>query len=279
MARCYFSYNHGRPLIDTDLVYMNLDDVLIAPKRNGIGGRMCIYDGCAVLVLDDKRIFKSSFPSANAHHEMRLQIEAMDYDNDPNILPKFIVTDVYTMGRRTPTHFRERWSLFTSLYRNSIVLTSLVVPQDFYMFDRDGMVKYWETIKQDASIDGLVLQNVWAMPGSFKDGLGSARYIKKTYTIDVEINSKIWEVDLEDFKIGKVTKLRQRTDKIKANTEKQFHMLNIALKFDDWYDHTSLNRCVVAPKDFPCIFEYLENLIPYDEIPMYEKNIALSWEV
>lgn len=269
MSRCYFSMNHGRPLLATDLVYMSESDIMIAPKWNGTSGRMAIRRGIAHLYVDDKRLYRASQLDASFDHDMQLQVEVID-NVDGSI--RVIVVDAYRVGKRSPTMFLDRWCLFESIYDRSTVLQSLVEKQRYSTRTIGEFVALISSIQDSPFIDGIVLQNKWAMPGCFKEALGSARYLKKRYTVDVLLGKEIGEYYLDTLiDTGELELVRIRKDKCKPNTNTQLMTLKAALYYEDWIDHIMLSRSKLTISDIPVTMSVLVGDASVDIIPLSEK--------
>jgi len=280
IARCTFSYNHGRPLIPTDLVFMNQEDVYIAPKRNGISARLAVQRGVAYLLVDDGRFYK--YPSlGHDDHDMQIQCELMEAGTGSRVVagptdvePSFrlIAVDPYRIGIRSPTTFFERWELLKHLFGTSTVLKKMFSLQTYRKCDIDAYsatLTYVITHPQNA--DGIVLQNLWAMPGAFKKGLGSARYIKHRYTVDIDVKGFIFEVELSDYIKGEINVLRERKDKKRPNSIEQIKNLMSAMKYSDWTDHMTIAQKRLDITDIPVTLSLLSEGINLEVIPLIEK--------
>jgi hypothetical protein len=276
VAKCRFPLNHGRPLTTPDLVYLQPTDTYVACKRNGVAGCMYIQRGVALLMVDDNRLYKAIKLSPMDNHDMQLQVEVLTKPEGLVV----VVLDPYRIGIHTPMMFRDRWNLFKSIYETSNTLKSLCLPQTYKIATKENFEiarKYWKS--HPNYVDGLVLQNMWALPGSFRHKLGSARYLKDKYTIDIQLDGRIVEVDFDAFNsatsatkmIDNIVILRERPDKKRSNTLMQYHALQVALRPDDWLDHASLARTSIEVGHVPSLLDVLAGVITVSAMPMDEK--------
>jgi hypothetical protein len=271
--RCHFPYNHGRPLTSPDLVFLDPLQTFIAPKRNGIAGRMSVSRGVALILLEDNRKFKAIKLPAVDNHDMQIQVEVMEDQDGIRVM----ALDPYRIGKASPTMFADRWGLLKAIYNSSRTLPQLFHLQTYRVATRENIsivVDYWR--KHPQYVDGIVLQNKWAMPGSFKHHLGSARYLKDAYTIDIAIDKEIWEVDFDSFQrattLKDIIRLKKRPDKKQPNTLLQYHSLQVALKLDAWEDHVELTQHYeYRIPDVPTFCRVLADEAQIHDIPFEEK--------
>lgn len=266
LSRCYFSMNHGRPLTGTDLSFCDSADIWLAPKWNGISGRVNVSTGIAHMYVEDGTFYRAILPSLPRKHNMRLQVEVIKKDN----VMRVIVVDPYMIGVRSPTPFERRWVLFKEIYALSTVLQGIVEPQVYQRATGLNLRKLAAKV-DDVDIDGIVIQPKHAMAGSFKDGVGSARYLKNRYTIDIECGGRICEVLYDNFEKGDMQVVRYRSDKFNPNTILQLYNIKNAMKISDFRDHLSLSRFNIELDDIPTVLRVLAGELDYKIIPYNER--------
>jgi len=282
MARCCFPLNHGRALLPTDLILMNGHDVSIAPKVNGVSARVAIQRGVALMITDNNKFYKASLLDSSFSHDIQVQVEVV-YDNEHGFF--VVALDPYRLGVRSPLQFIDRWKLFEKIYRVSLVLPKLFKLQTYMPCSPVVFAELREYIDDDDRYDGIVLQNHWALPGSFKHGLGSARYLKSVYTVDVKVDKEIYEVDVDKFlqcdrEPGAWLNVREfqsrmlgsrlRTDKLKPNTYAQLMGLRNALTYDQWVDHMSIDSVSLTVDSVPVLTKVLLEGLELTEVPLDE---------
>lgn len=263
LARCFFSLNHGRPLAQSDLLFCDSADLWIAPKWDGITGRVCVSQGVAFMHVNDGTFYRAVLPNPHFSHNLRLQVEVLY-----NPL-RVIVVDPYMIGVRSPTTFERRWHLFNAIYSGSFILQSLMVRQEFR---KCSAVEYGALRKRlTSNHDGIVIQPRYAMPGSFRDGIGSARYLKDRYTLDVEKDGAIYEVFFDTFESGVFDIVRRRVDKHVPNSVVQMMNIKSAIKIDEFRDHLSLSRFAIELEMIPSVLRVLAGDVAYEDIPQSER--------
>jgi len=210
-----FPLNHGRVVAPVDVVYLLYSRCLYSDKSDGECARLWLINGFGYLEDAAGALFK--YPTrVIGCPDLKLQVE---------IMPKgeILLTDVLDAGPDTPIQFAARLDYFENLYWQFSGLQFLV------------SLKSWvedpDLVWAQAS-EGIVICPVDAPPGSFKDRLGSARYIKKFLTYDVFRDGPdgpgVYEVD----DLGAIR--RFRPDKVVANTDAQLAHMASAITYDEF---------------------------------------------
>jgi hypothetical protein len=271
VSKCMFPYNHGRAMIPTDLVMLGGHDVFVAPKVDGVSARVYVQRGVALMICDDKTLYKSICLDAKYDHDIQIQVEVV---KDDGKIMRIVALDPYRIGIRSPTSFVERWTLFTHLYNSSVVLQQLFELQTYMPCTLDNFELIVSRVRSDPLYDGVVVQSCWAMPGSFKHGLGSARYLKGVYTVDVMVDGRILEVLLSSYLNGGLDVVRPRPDKKLANTYVQLSYLKVALSYSNWIDYLHLSTKVMTTMDVPVFTAAVLQQCSIVEVPLEERILV-----
>jgi len=142
-----------------------------------------------------------------------------------------VVTDVLRAPWGSKGSFINRWKWLVHIYdtcKPSYVKDGVMV--DCWPF----VLQEWTRLDSPRAFElvagadeGIVLQSLTAPSGAMKHGLGSARYVKRRYTVDRKHNGKIFEFDAFTNEL-----IRERTDKQVANSNAVMKAVRSAVSYD-----------------------------------------------
>jgi len=232
--------NKGRCLIGTDFPYLLTTKLVYAKKLDGIGGILHCANHGMTLFLDDGRQFYFKV-------KMSLQFIGDIYEIEFFSLSKVFIFDL----ARSPVAgrtFAMRWAHVGDFFR--------VFPFFFlqtYSTEPPPLTDVEE---------GLVIQSLATMPGSFQKGYGSARYVKRQVTADLKHEGAIYRATFVADKWVPFGK--PRSDKKTPNNHTTLWYLRHAVSLSDFYYWHN-----VQPFIAPIIKEFTTtNRVDYETIPI-----------
>jgi len=216
-------YNKGLPLIGAELQFMCADSVWMAEKMDGEAVSIVHSAGSLVVVhLGTTQVSKVPGFTSGYEKDFILQAELLSTG-------EYIVVDVPLPPWGDSGNFLSRWRWLESIY--SLCKWPFQL-QSWYRLDDYRLDHLLNVFKE-----GAVLQSLIANPGLFALGAGSARYVKRVYTIETRKNGVIWEVDLN----GK--DIRLRPDRKEGNAHDVVKRIRQAVEYDLFAEY--LYHCYV----------------------------------
>jgi hypothetical protein len=217
-------YNSGMPLWKTDDMVLQSQSFLVAEKMDGQMRLLTLKRGQIVIrTLEGTPIYRGKW--INNTDILIGQVEEMHRDVGYKM---FVLTDVSDSDRGTGG-FMHRWAKAYDI-RHDLIPHGIHL-QQWYL---PGMIRQ----VYDDSEEGVVVQRMFSPPGKLMiSGLdytvGTARYIKKVPTVDIEYAGKIIEVVAKDYSLGNIVKVRDRPEKQVPNSLAQIAIVCSGYTIDD----------------------------------------------
>lgn len=253
MAVALFPFNKGRALQPYESQYIHHKHTWVAEKKDGIMAKLAHNNKSLEIITQDHKSYKVFDFTSPIPDEFILQVELVVTNSDHPFTVEvgtgrywIIVTDVLKAPWGARGSFLNRWSWLRYVYDN-IKPFKMVreVPGDLTS-KMVRSVREWPFVLQEwASLDtirafeiirdakeGVVFQSLSAPPGSIKDGLGSARYVKRVKTIDIRQAGRIVEVEFLTHAF-----VRNRPDKTCPNPELVVKGIRDAVTYDEITAH------------------------------------------
>jgi hypothetical protein len=249
MAVALYPYNKGRALQPYESQYIHPKNTWLAEKKDGIMAKLAHNNKSLEIITQNHKSYKVFDFTSPIPDEFILQVELVPTTVDHPLVVEVgvgsywvVVTDVLKAPWGARGSFLNRWSWLRYIY-DRIKPFKMVreVPGDttskMVRETREWpfVLQEWATLDsirafeiiRDAK-EGVVFQSLSAPPGSIKDGLGSARYVKRVKTMDIRQAGRIIEVE---FFTGKFVKYRP--DKVNPNPEAVIKGIRDAVTYDE----------------------------------------------
>lgn len=268
-----FKYNSGLPLTDQDLSMLYSKQFVVSEKNDGKLGKLVIHHGrYRVTSFDQVSVLREGiWPDEQDRAIMQLEL-----------MPdgRHIVTDVFSAVSRIKNYsggFIFRYQYATD--RRRWLSCIRIFPKPWY-----GPHQIQDVY--DNSKEGIVFQRLVAPPGrpsSIGSGekYGTARYIKKNWTIDKYFDDPaqvgasyvgpgVYEVVASEYDKGIIDVIRFRHDKSEPNTPAQEYLIGQAYTVD--------KAKVVYPRlGKPCLITNNVRTVVLSEKPIRrQKNMTIS---
>lgn len=151
VAACFnFHYNHGIPMTDADLLYVRNETCYVAPKLNGVAGKVLVTAGATYLQLATNATFILSPNGVPFKERLALQVEVLAHalsgqrESDAALpiscVPleqwstrlQVVVVDVARIGYKTPVPFIERWAVLKRMFQSHTSLEAHLELQEYH---------------------------------------------------------------------------------------------------------------------------------------------------
>jgi len=220
------TYNKGLPLQPYENQYIDHAHTRLAVKRDGVMAKLVYSSKALELKAEDGKSYQVQGFKSDYCLDFILQVELVpvssgfDYHAVHDTVGVWmVVTDVLLPPWGATGSFISRWKWLQEIYSLNdwpFVLQEWVAMSDPRVLELIGTAS-----------EGVVVQNLLAPPNAIKDGAGTARYVKRVWTIDIkEGKGVINEVTLD----GKF--VRPRPDKTRANPQCVIDAVRTAVDYD-----------------------------------------------
>jgi len=219
------SYNKGMPLHPSEMYHLSRDSTWVGIKHNGTMGKLIHARGSVEVVLETGTVHKFNGYVSPILEGFILQVEYVEGE--------CIVTDVLLPPWGDSGSFIVRWRWLVSLFNQFEGRWPFRLQRWF----RLGSPESFGECLLKRGIEGVVLQSHIAQPGSMKHGVGSARYVKKRWTLDL--------YDSETKKVSEYCertneRIRTRPDKTRPNNAEQIKRVKDAPMYNDFVFYVKL---------------------------------------
>jgi len=219
MRHRHISPNKGLPLGKDDVEFLDPNLVWGAEKCNGVAAMILHSAGALEVVVEGRKPFKFKNYTSGYKKDFILQAEAMTYGDGTEEL---VVLDVLVAPWGSCGNFISRWRWLENLVSDVAKRWPFRL-QQWYRIDDP----YFQIVCRGVD-EGIVIQSLTAPPSSVTLGAGSARYVKKRWTVERLVDGKIWECTLDG------EKLRIREDRKRPNPPHVVQRIRDAMTLDSF---------------------------------------------
>jgi len=215
------AFNKGKPLQPYESQYIDAAACWIAEKRDGVPVKVVFSHKAMEFVTADMRVFKPVGFKSHLTLDFMLQAELIVLPDKPNCY-SVVVVDVLVAPWGVSGSFLCRWRWLQAIYG-----TGEGWPFQLQEWVNVGTPRAIELLHN--AREGVVLQSLTAPPSSLKGGLGSARYVKRIWTVDVrDADGVVSEFTME----GKF--VRFRPDKATGNPSQVVDTIRTAVQYNQF---------------------------------------------
>jgi len=182
------------------------------------------------VVVEGRKPFRFQGYTCPYKKDFILQAECMESSKGVSL----VVTDVLVAPWGSSGNFISRWRWLENVYEAYPNKFPFML-QQWHRLGTPGM----NTLLNHAQ-EGLVIQGVLASPSAIVQGAGSARYIKRRWTVERMCDGMICEYDLE----GKY--VRDRPDRKKPNPPHVISRIENAITYEAFCVYAGANKDVVS---------------------------------
>lgn len=234
--------NKGRHWIGRDSLYVG-PDVMCAKKLNGLHCQLTIAGNTATIIspfggmviglpgrVDGSHYFEAelmfregwedrcSNPVGNITQSQAMHNELLSVRD-------IVIFDGILGGTAYCRAFIDRWEDILNFFKVNESFMRVFQLQEYLVHPTaDDLRELW-----NSSGEGVVIQPACSPAGCFGDGAGSARYLKKRITIEVDRPDGIVEVDMD----GAV--VRKRPDRVVATNVAELTMIREFWSFEEFF--------------------------------------------